>query len=459
MTLIKSISGIRGTLGGIPGTGLTPLDVVKFTSAYAEWIRKKIKKEKYKVVIGRDARLSGEMVESIVAGTLTGMGIDVINLGLAATPTVEIAVMKERSDGGIIVTASHNPWEWNALKLLNNLGEFISAGDGQEIVQLSLDDQYTYAQVGELGKVTRNDQYNAIHIREILELDLVDPEIIRNAGFRIAIDCINSVGGTIVPELLKNLGVREVIELNCKPDGKFSHNPEPLPENLGEMAEVVREGKADAGFAVDPDVDRLAIICENGEMFGEEYTLVAVADYILNRTPGNTASNLSSSMALKDITLSYGQKYFAAEVGEVNVVKVMKDNHCVIGGEGNGGVIYPALHYGRDALVGMALFLTSLALKRMKCSELKKQFPEYIISKNKIVIPVESDINSLFKKVREYYKSYEIDTRDGVRIDFGDSWIHLRKSNTEPVIRLYAEARNLHLTEILIKQITKIIEG
>lgn len=459
MTLIKSISGIRGTIGGKPGEGLTPLDIVRFTSAYADFIRKCISNRRCRVVIGRDARRTGEMIEGIVTGTLTGMGFDVINLGLATTPTVEIAVIREKADGGIIITASHNPAEWNALKLLNNRGEFISAADGQEIIELSLRDEYIYADAGTTGKLIKNDQYAGVHINEILQLDLVDRELISKAEFRIAVDCVNSVGGIIIPELLRALGVKEVIELYCTPDGKFPHNPEPLPENLTELSRIVKEKSADAGFAVDPDVDRLAIVCENGEMFGEEYTLVSVSDYVLSKKPGNTASNLSSSRALKDITLARGQKYFTSEVGEINVVNTMKANNCIIGGEGNGGVIYPSLHYGRDALVGIALFLTSLAEKKIKCSELKRRYPQYIISKNKIVLSEGIDIDKIFEKVREEFMEEEIDTRDGMKIDLADSWIHLRKSNTEPVIRIYAEAKDLQITRDLIEKINKIIKG
>jgi len=459
MTLIKSISGIRGTIGGKPDEGLTPIDIVKFTSAFAQWIRDGISKERDRVGIGRDARISGEMVESIVCGSLTGMGIDVVNIGLATTPTVEIAVTNEKADGGIIITASHNPAQWNALKLLGSNGEFISAADGDRIISIASGNEYTFAGVKEIGRITRNDSYGDYHIREVGALPLVMRDKIASAGFRVAVDCVNSVGGIIIPELLRSLGVKEVFELYCTPDGNFPHNPEPLPENLTELARLVRERKADVGFAVDPDVDRLAVICEDGSMFGEEYTLVAVADYVLGKTPGNTASNLSSSRALKDITLSRGQKYFPAAVGEVNVISTMKANNCVIGGEGNGGVIYPTCHYGRDALVGIALFLTHLAEKKIPCSDLRKTYPQYYISKNKVVLSALIDTDAILEKVKNTFKNEMIDGRDGVKIDFADSWVHLRKSNTEPIIRIYAEAREKRLADELAERIIKIIEG
>ena len=459
MTLIKSISGIRGTIGGNPGEGLTPLDIVKFSSAYAQWLKTQTPKNRYKVIIGRDARISGEMVERIVTGTLTGMGVDVVSLGLATTPTVEIAVLKEHANGGIIITASHNPGHWNALKLLNNIGEFLSAEDGENIIDLTLNDSYLYADVEQIGKISIDLKYSDIHINDILALKLVKPGLIKQAGFRIAIDCVNSVGGIIIPKLLKALGVKEVYELNCIPDGIFPHNPEPLPENLSEISSLVKEKKADVGFVVDPDVDRLAIISEDGSMFGEEYTLVAVADYVLDKTPGNTASNLSSSRALRDITIAKGQKYFSAPVGEVNVVNIMKANHCVIGGEGNGGIIYPELHYGRDALVGIGLFLSFLAEKKLNCSELRKTFPEYVISKNKIVLSEGMDMDTIFNAVKEEFKSEKIDTRDGIKIDLTNGWIHLRKSNTEPILRIYTEAVNLSMAKELAQRIVKKIKG
>ena len=442
MTLIKSISGIRGTIGGSPDEGLTPLDIVKFSSAYARWISDRNPDGKLKVVLGRDARTSGEMVEKIVSGTLQGMGIDVICLGLATTPTVEIAVSKEKAHGGIIITASHNPGQWNALKLLDQNGEFLSAADGQIIISHTQTDQYVYVPVEQLGKQINLPHYEKIHIEQVLGLKLVNRELIKKAGFKVAIDCVNSVGGFVIPQLLKALGVEVVYELYCQPNGLFPHNPEPLPENLVEISSLVKEKNADVGFVVDPDVDRLAIICEDGSMFGEEYTLVSVADYVLSHEPGNTASNLSSSRALRDITTAAGQLYFAAPVGEVNVVKAMKDNNCVIGGEGNGGVIYPAAHYGRDSLVGIALFLSLLAARKMKCSELRKTYPQYIISKNKVNLSAEVNVDELLEKVKAQYKNEKVDDRDGVKIDFEEGWVHLRKSNTEPIIRIYAEAKN-----------------
>jgi len=442
MTLIKSISGIRGTIGGKPDEGLTPLDIVKFSSAYARWLKDRNPSGKLKIVLGRDARISGDMVEKIVSGSLQGMGIDVICLGLATTPTVEIAVTREKAQGGIIITASHNPGQWNALKLLDQNGEFLSAADGQIIINHTLTDQYIYVPVEELGKQVNIPSYEKIHIDQVLALKLVDRVLIKKAGFRVAIDCVNSVGGIVIPQLLRALGVEEVYELYCEPNGIFPHNPEPLPENLQEISKLVKDKKADVGFVVDPDVDRLAIICEDGSMFGEEYTLVSVADYVLSHTPGNTTSNLSSSRALRDITVNKGQKYFAAPVGEVNVVKAMKDNQCVIGGEGNGGVIYPEAHYGRDSLVGIALFLSLLASKKMKCSELRKSYPEYIISKNKFNLSSGVDVDDLLKSVKEHFKNEKIDERDGIKIDFSHGWVHLRKSNTEPIIRIYSEAKS-----------------
>jgi phosphomannomutase len=443
MTLIKSISGIRGTIGGKPDEGLTPLDIVKFSSAYAKWLTDRNPAGKLKVVLGRDARISGEMVEKIVSGSLQGMGIDVICLGLATTPTVEIAVVREKANGGIIITASHNPGQWNALKLLDQNGEFLSAADGQIIISHTLSDQYIYVPVENLGKQTNLLSYEKIHIDQVLALKLVNVEAIRKTGFRVAVDCVNSVGGMVIPQLLKALGVTEVYELYCEPNGLFPHNPEPLPENLQEISKLVKSKKADVGFVVDPDVDRLAIVCEDGSMFGEEYTLVSVADYVLSHTPGNTASNLSSSRALKDVTTSRGQKHFAAAVGEVNVVKAMKDNNCVIGGEGNGGVIYPEAHYGRDSLVGIALFLSLLASKKLKCSELRKTYPEYVISKNKVNLSGTVNVDEVLESVKNHYKNEKIDERDGIKIDFKEGWVHLRKSNTEPIIRIYAEAKNL----------------
>ena len=459
MPLIKSISGIRGTIGGRPDAGLTPLDIVKFTSAYAQWLKSRSSRKNYKVVIGRDARISGEMVEKIISGTLSGMGVNTVSLGLATTPTVEIAVVKEQANGGIIITASHNPGQWNALKLLNEKGEFLSAADGEELVSMANSDGYSYAGIDEIGNFEEKEGYDDIHISEVLSLNLVNPEIIKKAEFRIAVDCVNSVGGIVIPKLLKALGVKEVIELNCIPNGIFPHNPEPLPENLQELSKIVREKKADAGFAVDPDVDRLAIVCEDGSMFGEEYTLVAVADYILGKTPGNTASNLSSSRALRDITTDKGQKYFPAAVGEVNVIETMKANRCVIGGEGNGGVIYPEFHYGRDALVGIGLFLTYLAERKIKCTELKRTYPVYVISKNKVVLSEKVNFDNIADKIKSEFKNENIDTRDGVKIDFSDGWVHIRKSNTEPILRIYAEGKDLETAEKYSQMIIKIIKA
>lgn len=442
MTLIKSISGIRGTIGGKPGEGFSPIDVVRFTSAYAIWVKKQTTKEKYKVVLGRDARISGSMVKDLVAGTLQGMGIDVINIGLATTPTTELAVVHEKADGGIILTASHNPKQWNALKLLNSKGEFLTAADGAEVLEVAASENFDYAGVDELGQMSENTDYTNIHIEDVLKLDLVDVEAIRKAGFKVAIDCVNSVGGAVLPLLLTALGVENVVELYCDPNGEFPHNPEPLPEHLTEISEVIRKEGADVGFVVDPDVDRLAIINEDGTMFGEEYTLVAVADYVLSNTPGNTVSNLSSTRALRDVTEKHGGVYSASAVGEVNVVDKMKETKAVIGGEGNGGVIYPASHYGRDALVGIALFLTHLAKKGMKPSRLKKEYPLYYMSKNKLELSPDVDVDALLSKVKIHYNNEKITDIDGVKIDFADSWVHLRKSNTEPIVRIYSEARS-----------------
>jgi len=458
MTLIKSISGIRGTIGGRPDEGLTPLDIVKFASAYARWLTERNPPGKLKVVLGRDARTSGEMVGKIVSGSLQGMGIDVICLGLATTPTVEIAVTREKAQGGIIITASHNPGQWNALKLLDQNGEFLSAADGQLIIGHTQSDQYTYVPVEKLGRQTDLDFYGKIHIDQVLGLKLVDVEAIRKAKFKVALDCVNSVGGLVIPQLLKALGVEVVFELYCDPNGLFPHNPEPLPENLQEISGLVKEKKADLGFVVDPDVDRLAIVCEDGTMFGEEYTLVAVADYVLSHTPGNTSSNLSSSRALRDVTLARGGQYFAAPVGEVNVVKAMKDNNCVIGGEGNGGVIYPDAHYGRDALVGIALFLSLLASKKMKCSDLRKTYPQYIISKNKANLSAGVNVDELLESVKNRFKNERIDVRDGIKIDFEKGWVHLRKSNTEPIIRIYSEAKSQEEADQLASMISNFLK-
>ena len=458
MTLINSISGIRGTIGGIPGNSMTPFDIVRFTTAYAALLSEKRRSEEIKIVLGRDARVSGSMVEKIVSGTLMACGINVISLGLATTPTVEIAVPLENADGGIILTASHNPAEWNALKLLNHKGEFLSANDGKELLGYLKNHDFYFKNYNELGSLTEKSHYHTIHIQKILELDLVNVELIRKKQFRVVIDCVNSVGGTIIPELLKELGVNEVIELYTYPDGNFPHNPEPLAENLTEISSKVKETGADVGFVVDPDVDRLAIINEDGSMFGEEYTLVAVADYVLNKTPGNTASNLSSSRALKDVTEAAGHSYFASAVGEVNVVEKMKEFKCVIGGEGNGGIIYPKIHYGRDALVGIALFLSHLAEKELKCSELKGQYPRYIMTKNKISLDQGIDTDVVLSNIKEHFSEFPINDIDGVKVDFPDGWIHLRKSNTEPIIRIYTEHRNKNGANELTDKVLRIIK-
>ncbi len=457
MTLIKSISGIRGTVGGRPGEGLTPPDIVGFTSAYAAWLNRSGRKLSRKVVIGRDARTSGPMVEQLVAGTLNGMGFDTVILGPATTPTVEIAVPLEQADGGIILTASHNPAQWNALKMLNHEGEFLSSEAGMEIVRMAESRDFVFPTWDKLGKNSCTDAYNQEHIDRVCRLDLVDTGKIRAAGFHIVIDCVNSVGGIIIPGLLKALGVKEVTELYTEPTGLFPHNPEPLPEHLTAISAKMKETGADAGFVVDPDVDRLAIVNEDGSMFGEEYTLVAVADYVLRHTPGNTASNLSSSRALRDITEKRGFNYVASAVGEVNVVEAMKASGCVIGGEGNGGVIYPALHYGRDALAGIALFLSLLADEGIKCSELRKRYPSWVISKNKISLEEGINVDSVLSNVKKHYSDQLINETDGLRIDFSDSWVHLRKSNTEPIIRIYAEHRNKEKADELAGEVMKVI--
>lgn len=458
MALIKSISGIRGTIGGRPGEGLSPIDVVRFTSAYGIWLKEQSKQDKYSVVLGRDARISGLMVRGLVASTLQGLGINVIDLGLATTPTTELAVIKEQADGGIILTASHNPRQWNALKLLNRNGEFLSAEDGARILELAQSEAFEYALIDDLGTVSEK-EYTQIHIQEILNLDLVDVDAIRSAGFKVVIDCVNSVGGIALPPLLKALGVENVVQLNCEPTGQFPHNPEPLPEHLTEISEAMKKEKADVGFVVDPDVDRLAIINEDGSMFGEEYTLVAVADYILSHTPGNTVSNLSSTRALSDVTKKFGGTYYASAVGEVNVVAKMKETNAVIGGEGNGGVIYPASHYGRDALVGIALFLTYLAKKRKKPSELRKEYPSYFMSKNKLELPPHTDVDGLLQKLKEHYRNEKINDIDGVKIDFPNSWVHLRKSNTEPIVRIYSEAQTPEEADRLAESMMKVIKS
>ncbi len=440
MTLIKSISGIRGTIGGSAGEGLSPLDIVRFTAAYARHIRENKNTNSNKIVVGRDARISGEMVNQIVIGTLLGMGFDVVNIGLATTPTTELAVTMEQAAGGIILTASHNPKQWNALKLLNEKGEFLNAAQGEDVLTKAAADDFIFAAVDDLGKLTENDTYTQKHIESVLALDLVDVEAIRAADFTVAIDCVNSVGGIVLPALLAALGVKKVETLYCEPNGQFPHNPEPLPEHLTEISSLMKAGKADVGFVVDPDVDRLAIIAEDGSMFGEEYTLVSVADYVLQNTPGNTVSNLSSTRALRDVTMYYGMQHTAAAVGEVNVVAAMKATDAVIGGEGNGGIIYPASHYGRDALVGIALFLSLLAKSGIKVSELRKTYPDYFISKNKIELTPDIDVDNILKNIKEKYQQYEVNDIDGVKIDFPTGWVHLRKSNTEAIIRIYSEA-------------------
>lgn len=455
MTLIKSISGIRGTIGGKAGEGLNPLDIVKFTSAYATLIRRTSTVKSNKIVVGRDARISGEMVKNVVCGTLMGMGFDVVNIGLASTPTTELAVTMAGACGGIILTASHNPKQWNALKLLNEHGEFLNAAEGEEVLRIAEAEAFEYADIDHIGSYIEDNTYNEKHIESVLALKLVDVEAIRRANFRVAIDCVNSVGGIILPELLHRLGVQHVEKLYCEPTGNFQHNPEPLEKNLGDIMNLMKGGKADVAFVVDPDVDRLAMICEDGTMYGEEYTLVTVADYVLKHTPGNTVSNLSSTRALRDVTRKYGMQYNAAAVGEVNVVTKMKETNAVIGGEGNGGVIYPESHYGRDALVGIALFLSHLAHEGKKVSELRASYPNYYIAKNRIDLTPQTDVDAILAKVKDLYKAEEINDIDGVKIDFPDKWVHLRKSNTEPIIRVYSEAATVEAADELGKQIMK----
>ncbi len=459
MALIKSISGIRGTIGGAPGENLTPIDVVKFTSAYGTWLLNNsgIKK----VVVGRDARISGKMISRLVCNTLNGMGIDVVDLGLSTTPTVEMAVTMEDAGGGIIITASHNPMQWNALKLLNEKGEFISAEDGTRLLEIIEKDEYVFAEIKKLGSYSKDDSYIDKHIEAILKLPLVDVEAIKSKNFKIVIDCVNSTGGIAVPKMLNALGVKDIVELYCDPTGHFPHNPEPLPENLTEIASEVGRNKAHLGIVVDPDVDRLALVCEDGEMFGEEYTLVSIADYVLKNTPGNTVSNMSSTRALRDVTRKSGGEYTASAVGEVNVVLEMKKSNAVIGGEGNGGVIYPELHYGRDSLVGIALFLSHLAKSNVSISRLRSSYPNYHISKNKIELTPGIDMDNILSKMQQKYKKEEINTIDGVKIDFEDTWVHLRRSNTEPIIRIYAEAEHestaANLANKIIQDIKEII--
>ena len=457
MTLIKSISGIRGTIGGHAGEGLNPLDIVKFTSAYATLIRRTSSIKSNKIVVGRDARISGEMVKNVVCGTLMGMGFDVVNIGLASTPTTELAVTMEGACGGIILTASHNPKQWNALKLLNEHGEFLNAAEGNEVLRIAEAEAFEYADIDHLGTYREDSTYNQKHIESVLALKLVDVEAIRKADFHVAIDCVNSVGGIILPQLLERLGVKYVEKLYCEPTGDFQHNPEPLEKNLGDIMALMKKGGADVAFVVDPDVDRLAMICEDGTMYGEEYTLVTVADYVLKHTPGNTVSNLSSTRALRDVTRRYGQQYNASAVGEVNVVTKMKETHAVIGGEGNGGVIYPESHYGRDALVGIALFLSHLAHEGKKVSELRASYPNYFMAKKRIDLAPDTDIDAVLAKVKELYKGEEINDIDGVKIDFPDKWVHLRKSNTEPIIRVYSEAPTMKEADELGKEVMNIV--
>ncbi len=458
MTLIKSISGIRGTIGGAPSEGLSPVDIVKFTAAYATFIKSNSPVGSNVIVVGRDARIAGEMVSGIVVATLTAMGFDVVNIGLASTPTTEIAVTGEKADGGIIITASHNPTQWNALKLLNHRGEFLNDAEGKQVLKIAEDDAFSFAEVYGLGREYKNETYNRRHIEEVLALDLVDRDAIAKANFTVAVDAVNSVGGIVIPQLLKALGVENVIELNCEANGHFAHTPEPIPENLTQISELMKQGKADVGIVVDPDVDRLALVMENGEMFVEEYTLVAVADYVLSQTPGSTVSNLSSSRALRDVTERHGCTYTASAVGEVNVTTEMKRTGAVIGGEGNGGVIYPAAHYGRDALVGVALFLTLLAKSGKKMTELKATYPAYAIAKNKIQLTPEIDVDAILNEIKRVYASERITDIDGVKIDFKNGWVHLRKSNTEPIIRIYSEAPTMAEADDMADDIKRLVD-
>lgn len=455
MSLVKSISGIRGTIGGYVGKGLNPVDITRFTAAYATQRQAAMPNNKT-IVVGRDARLSGQMVEQIVCGTLIGMGYNVVNIGLATTPTTELAVIGEKAAGGIILTASHNPKQWNALKLLNEKGEFLNDQEGKEVLAIAENESFVFAEVDQLGQMTHKD-YLPYHVDKVLQLPLVDVEAIKKRNFTVAIDCVNSVGGLAIPAMLKALGVTNIIELYCEPNGQFPHNPEPLPQHLTEISDLLKQGKADLGFVVDPDVDRLAIICEDGSMFGEEYTLVSVADYILAHTPGNTVSNMSSSRALSDITRKHGGEYTASAVGEVNVVAQMKKVNAVIGGEGNGGVIYPACHSGRDALVGVALFLSNMAKMEMSVSAYRQTLPEYYISKNRIDLTPDTDIDAILARVKNVYKDERVNDIDGIKIDFAEGWVHLRKSNTEPIIRVYSEASTTEKANALAQQVMAII--
>ncbi len=458
MALIKSISGIRGTIGGKPGESLSPVDIVKFAAAFGTWAQARHKKSDLKLIVGRDARKSGSMVNNLVITTLRSLGINVVDLGMATTPTVELAVIGKMADAGIIITASHNPAEWNALKLLNEKGEFLSGQDGMEVLEIAASEDFVFISNDLTGSLEHDDTWAKKHIDLILALNLVDRKAIKSAGFTVAIDCVNSVGGIVLPLLLKSLGVDKVIELNTVPDGNFSHNPEPLPENLKDISEFVIRGKADIGFVVDPDVDRLAIICEDGTMFGEEYTLVSVADYVLKNTPGNTVSNLSSTKALKDITAGYGHKHFSASVGEVNVVEEMKKHDAVIGGEGNGGVIYPELHYGRDALVGIALFLSHLAKSKLKSSALRKIYPQYVIAKKKLTLDPTMDFSNIVKAVKEHFNGHLTDERDGLWVEHQNGWVQIRKSNTEPIMRIYAEGRTSEEAEDIAGTVIRIVK-
>lgn len=461
MTLIKSISGIRGTIGGEVNQGLTPVDAVKFASAYGTWLLRRNPNTVVKVVIGRDARISGQMISDLVISTLVGLGIDVVNLGLSTTPTVEVAVPMESAHGGIILTASHNPKQWNALKLLNEKGEFISGEEGKIVLKIAENEDFNFAEVNDLGSVTNDDSYLKKHIDAILNLKIVNLEAIKAADFSIVVDAVNSTGGIFVPAMLDALGVKKITKLYCDPTGHFPHNPEPLPEHLTDLSQEIKEKGADVGFTVDPDVDRLAMVCEDGSMFGEEYTLVAVADYVLSKTPGSSVSNLSSTRALRDVTEARGQTYHASAVGEVNVVTKMKAENAVIGGEGNGGIIYPELHYGRDSLVGIALFLSLLAEKKMKASELRDSYPAYTISKNKIQLTPEINVDQILLEMAKKYANHEVDTTDGVKIYIEKEWVHLRKSNTEPIIRIYSESKSLaaanELADRIIDEINALI--
>lgn len=452
MTLIKSISGIRGTIGGAQGDNLTPIDIVKFTTAYVRFMSEKHQGKRLTIVLGRDARLSGTMVNDIIEGTLLGCGADVINVGLCTTPGTEMAVITHKADGGIIITASHNPKQWNALKLLNENGEFLNDAEGKRVLALAEDEAFDFPEIDAIGKVISREDFNSTHIQQVLALDLVDVEAVKPRKFKVVVDAVNSIGGVVIPQLLKELGC-EVVELNCEPNGEFAHNPEPLPENLTEISEVIRREKADLGVVVDPDVDRLALVNEDGTMFGEEYTLVAVADYILSKQVGNTVSNLSSSRALSDVTVAHGGEYNASAVGEVNVVKKMKDTGAIIGGEGNGGVIYPALHYGRDALVGVALFLTYLVERGLKMTELRATYPAYFASKNKIQLTPAIDVDKVLLEMKQRYSTERVNDIDGVKIDFAENWVHLRKSNTEPIIRVYTEAKSMAEADALAQKI------